>query len=96
MLRGLALLGTTAVALGAGSLCWYNRDTTTYADGFTEEAFQKLKPGMSLNEVYSLLGRPLAVRQEASLEQWCFGDTKMAYKGGSYIFENILSSTLSD
>lgn len=92
VLRALALLGTTAVALGAGSLCWYNRDTTNYAAGFTQESFQKLKPGMGLNEVYSLLGRPLAERQEASPAQWCFGESTMIRKGSAYVLENFLSA----
>jgi outer membrane protein assembly factor BamE (lipoprotein component of BamABCDE complex) len=91
VLRGLALLVILAVALGAGSLFWYNRDTTKYAAGFTEEKFQKLKPGMGLAEVYSLLGRPLVVRQEASPAQWCFGESTFVRKDGAYVLEDFLS-----
>jgi outer membrane protein assembly factor BamE (lipoprotein component of BamABCDE complex) len=40
-------------------------DQTVYADGFSEERFRKVRPGMSEQEVLSILGRPLEVYENA-------------------------------
>jgi outer membrane protein assembly factor BamE (lipoprotein component of BamABCDE complex) len=89
VLRILAVAAFAAVALTAAALWWSSRDTTVYASGFKEEAFQELKPGMDIAEVYSLLGEPLAVRQENSPERWCYGEAPMVRKGSTFVFENF-------
>jgi outer membrane protein assembly factor BamE (lipoprotein component of BamABCDE complex) len=66
-----------------------NRDTTTYAVGFTEAAFLLVKPGMELDEVYSLLGQPLSARQEDSPERWCYGEPAISHTGGAVVYQNL-------
>jgi outer membrane protein assembly factor BamE (lipoprotein component of BamABCDE complex) len=88
-LRILAVAAFAAVALTAAALWWSSRDTTVYAPGFNEEAFQRLKPGMELAEVYSLLGEPLAVRQEDSPERWCYGEAPMVRKGSTFVVQSF-------
>lgn len=55
-LRILIVVTVAAVALTAAALWWGSRDATIYASGFTDEAFERVEPGMELADVYSLLG----------------------------------------
>jgi len=88
-LRILGVVAVAAVAITAAAFWWSFRDTTVYAEGFTEEAFQQLQPGMGLEDVYSLLGHPLGVREEDSPERWCYGEATMVREGSTYIFEDF-------
>ncbi len=90
-LRLISVLAVAAAVLTAAALLRNSRDTTVYASGFREEVFQQLKPGMEVEEVYSLLGQPLAVRKENSPERWCYGEAGVVRKGGAVVVENFLS-----
>jgi outer membrane protein assembly factor BamE (lipoprotein component of BamABCDE complex) len=70
------------VVFAAAAIFWTGRDTTIYAAGFTEEAFGRLRLGMEVEEVYSLLGEPLAMRQEDSRPKWCYGEVGSADGAG--------------
>lgn len=88
-LRGLAVVavaGLLAVGLG---LWWSTRDTTLYADDFSEGAFGKIKPGMHIEDVHELLGEPLLSRQEDAPERWCYGEIPMMRRGSSFVVDNV-------
>jgi outer membrane protein assembly factor BamE (lipoprotein component of BamABCDE complex) len=91
-LRILTVSAVAAVALTAAALWWSNRDTTIYASGFTEAAFRQLKPGIGLEDVYSLVGQPLATRQENSPERWCYGEPTMVRDGSTYVFQDFFGT----
>jgi len=88
-LRILAVAALLAVLVVAAALWWSSRDTTVYASGFTDEAFEKIQLGMAVEDVYALLGQPLGVREEDSLERWCYGEAPMVRKGNTYIVEGF-------
>lgn len=46
------------------------RDTSVYAPGFTQRAFDQVRPGMTQREVRQLLGEPLGMRGHA----WYYSD----------------------
>ena len=46
------------------------RDTSVYAPGFTQRAFDQVRLGMTQSEVRQLLGEPLGVRGRA----WYYSD----------------------
>jgi outer membrane protein assembly factor BamE (lipoprotein component of BamABCDE complex) len=46
------------------------RDTSIYAPGFTQRAFEEVHPGMTQSEVRQLLGEPLGVKDQA----WYYSD----------------------
>lgn len=61
------------VALGLLVLTgWFllYRDTSVYAPGFTQRAFEQVRPGMTESEVRQLLGEPLGVQGRA----WYYSD----------------------
>ena len=88
-LRILAMVTLTVVVVTAAALWWSSRDTTIYASGFTDEAFERIQLGMAVEDVYSLLGRPLGIREEDSLERWCYGEAPMVRKGTTYVIEDL-------
>jgi outer membrane protein assembly factor BamE (lipoprotein component of BamABCDE complex) len=65
-LGGLLVLALLVIA---GWFLLY-RDTSIYAPGFTQRAFDKVRPGMTQSEVRQLLGEPLGVRDRA----WYYSD----------------------
>jgi len=86
-----ALLGVLLIlvlAVGVG-IWWSGRDTTVYADGFDEEAFRQLEPGMEIGEVHGLLGEPLATRQEDGRAKWCYGEEPMSRRGSTYVVNHV-------
>lgn len=87
----IATLAAVAVTMVAALLMWQSRDTTVYSGRFSEEIFRKVRPGMNLQEVYSLLGQPLGVRPENSPERWCYCDAEVLRKDGGLVVENFLS-----
>jgi outer membrane protein assembly factor BamE (lipoprotein component of BamABCDE complex) len=74
--RRLLLAATvTLAALGlllAGSWLWLNRDTSTYAPGFTDSGFSKIREGMTAEQVRSLLGEPLSMNLDPARETWFY------------------------
>lgn len=89
LLSSLILAVLLALSFG---IWWSVSDTTVYATGFSEEAFQQLRPGMEIGEVYALLGQPLATREEDSPERWCYGEAPMLREGSTYVVANAFSS----
>jgi hypothetical protein len=79
----------TGVAL---SFWWGFRDTTDYADGFTEDAFRQLEPGMRIEDVYALLGPPLASRPEDSRERWCYDEHRLPQSDDAHVLGDALNS----
>lgn len=63
---GLAALGFLVFA---GWFVLY-RDTSIYAHGFTQDAFERVEAGMTQDEVRQLLGEPLGVKGGA----WYYSD----------------------
>jgi len=88
-LRILAMVALAVVIVVAAALWWSSRDTTIYASGFTDVAFEKIQLGMAVEDVYSLLGRPLGSREEDSLERWCYGEAPIVRKGTAYVVEDL-------
>jgi|GEM_PF-1579828 len=88
-LRILAMVALAVVMVTAAALWWSSRDTTIYASGFTNEAFEKIQLGMAVEDVYSLLGRPLGVREEDSPERWCYGGSPVVRKGTTYVVKDF-------
>lgn len=84
----LGVLFLVVLAVGVG-LWWSCRDTTVYADGFDEGAFRQIEPGMPVAEVYGLLGRPLATRQEDGKARWCYGEEPMRRRGSTYTVNHL-------
>lgn len=71
------LLTSVVTVAGLGVLwsvawLWLNRDTTTYAEGFTESGFSEIELGMSYEQVRSLIGEPLSRQVEPVLETWYY------------------------
>jgi len=90
MLRRVAILSAIALlAAVALLLMWQARDTTRYSAGFSQERFEKLALGMKRQEVYSLLGEPLSVREERALGQWCYDEKPQMLRRalGQYVLE---------
>jgi outer membrane protein assembly factor BamE (lipoprotein component of BamABCDE complex) len=69
--RRTAASGIVALVLlvFAGWFLLY-RDTSVYAPGFTQRAFEQVRPGMTQSEVRRLLGEPLGSRGRA----WYYSD----------------------
>lgn len=88
-LRIFATVALVVMIVTAAALWWGSRDTTIYAPGFTDEAFERIEVGMTAEEVHSLVGRPLGVRQEDSLERWCYGEAPLVREGTTYVVEDI-------
>jgi outer membrane protein assembly factor BamE (lipoprotein component of BamABCDE complex) len=88
-LRIFAMVAPMAVTVTVAALWWGSRDTTIYASGFTDEAFERIQLGMAVEDIYSLLGRPLGVREEDSPERWCYGGDPMVRRGGAYIVGDL-------
>jgi len=85
----LAVLATLAALalLVAVSRLWLNRDTSTYAAGFTEAGFSQVREGMSLSEVQSLLGEPLSLDRDPARETWFYSEDQPAQeKKGVWVF----------
>ena len=67
---------------------WLNRDTSTYADGFSESSFSQVEEGMPYEEVHALVGSPLSVDAEPVLETWYyFTDQPGQQEDGTWIFD---------
>ncbi len=67
------------------------RDTSVYAPGFTQRAFEQVRPGLTQSEVRQLLGEPLGVRGRA----WYYSDPSNygVYHAKIVVFsENLLVS----
>jgi hypothetical protein len=60
---------------------FYPSIDTKYASQYTEEAFDRIRTGMTTNEVSMLLGRPLGVasNQDGSQSWWFTGDGKCLF-----------------
>ena len=67
--------------LGLGGWWWLTRDTTIYAPSYSERRFSQLEVGMELEDVYSLLGEPLAIRRGVRPETWCYDGPALAGRG---------------
>jgi len=87
----IATLAAGAVTMIGALLMWQSRDTTIYSDRYREEIFRKVRPGMKLQEVYSLLGQPLGIRPEDSPERWCYSEVEVLRKDEGFVVENFLS-----
>lgn len=89
LLGGLvAFVVLALLTLGFG-IWWNSRDTTLYASGFSEDAFQRLEPGMSIDRVYALLGQPLSTRQEDIPEEWCYGESPLSVRGSAFVVQEV-------
>lgn len=64
-----------------GPILWSYRDTTVYAESYSEEEFSKLKLGMTKSAVMASLGKPLEVRTQESNERWYYNDVKIQRSG---------------
>ena len=51
---------------------WLTSDTSIYAPGFSEDAFQEIKIGMRRESVYELLGPPISRKNVDSPESWSY------------------------
>jgi outer membrane protein assembly factor BamE (lipoprotein component of BamABCDE complex) len=89
VVRGLAALGLLAVATIALAMWWGARDTTVYATGFNEKTFERVESGMSVDQVYELLGPPLETRRETVPERWCYGEPPLEVDGSAHIVRNF-------
>ena len=76
----LVAIGLVAL-LGLGGWWWLTRDTTIYAPSYSEHRFAQLELGMELEDVYSLLGEPLAVRRGVRPETWCYDGPAVVQTG---------------
>jgi outer membrane protein assembly factor BamE (lipoprotein component of BamABCDE complex) len=77
--------------LGLGGWWWLTRDTTIYAPSYSERRFSQLEVGMELEDVYSLLGEPLAVRRGVRPETWCYDGPAVVQTGGAFRREFTVS-----
>lgn len=78
----LPLVAIVLVAfLGLGGWWWLTRDTTIYAPSYSDRGFSQLEVGMELEDVYSLLGEPLAVRHGVRPETWCYDGPAVVQTG---------------
>jgi outer membrane protein assembly factor BamE (lipoprotein component of BamABCDE complex) len=83
-------LSLAAATVTVSAIVWSTRDTTVYAGGFSEAAFEQIQAGMALDAVYSVLGQPLTVRREASPATWCYGELAVARQDRADVIENFL------
>lgn len=91
MMRVAAVLGAGALLAASLLLWWQARDTTVYASDYSQQSFNQLRPGMALDEVYSILGKPLAVRREPVPERWCYDEAAMVRgDGGEFVVGDFL------
>ena len=60
---------------------FFYEDDTLWAEEYSEEAFLKIKPGMSCEEVVRLVGWPLYERRDGEKMHWDYAD--YARCGGS-------------
>ena len=81
MSRFALMVVALAAALGLVGWWWLTRDTTIYAPSYSERAFARVQVGMRLEEVHSLLGKPIAVRRGTRPETWCYGEPAIAQTG---------------
>jgi hypothetical protein len=61
----MLLLTVMFVLVAINAYRWWpsgGRDGTTWASGYTDEGFQAVRVGMTRDEVYALIGRPLVVK----------------------------------
>lgn len=84
---------TVAVALvsfgvlWAVSWLWFNRDTSTYAEDFTEGGFSQIEEGMPFEEVHALLGDPLIMKIDPAPETWYYSQKQPGRQdGGVWVF----------
>lgn len=68
------ILLTGLLALGCG-------DTTIYAPGYSEDAFDRITTGMSTGEVERLLGAPLEIQAATPGEAWLYQESKSQANG---------------
>ncbi|WP_164011681.1 outer membrane protein assembly factor BamE domain-containing protein [Pyxidicoccus trucidator] len=92
--REHCLLAVLLMALGGSSCseCHFlgYPEATTFAAGYSEEAFAKVEAGMSREEVTKLLGQPLGiVTWDNGRETW---EYSKATHGGGYQQRNIVFS----
>lgn len=70
--NSLFVLALMLCLLAAFSWFLLYRDTSLYAPGFSESSFSKVRIGMSVREVYSLLGEPVSISYENFPETWLY------------------------
>jgi outer membrane protein assembly factor BamE (lipoprotein component of BamABCDE complex) len=70
----LLLLLLTTLIVAVPAWVWYTatRDTSIYAPRFTEEAFTRIRIGMSIASVYDILGAPLETMHRTRSEMWFY------------------------
>lgn len=85
----IAIIAVTLILICTEIFWWSWRDTTVYTDRFEEAKFQMLKPGMKLSEVYDLLGKPIAVRQENLPERLCYEENSIVYTDTAFVIRNM-------
>lgn len=71
MLRTLAIVLACILSGVACDRLIYS-ERTTYAPGYTEGGFRRIKVGMSEQEVVALVGPPLTVRTQNLWESWYY------------------------
>jgi len=99
MTRSRKLMASLAATLVAGFAIWtYSiyRDTSTYAVHFTEEGFSRIRAGMSTQEVYSILGGPLAINTTVSPEAWFYYETPIEPRKNVFNFLGPVSRVQFD
>jgi outer membrane protein assembly factor BamE (lipoprotein component of BamABCDE complex) len=92
----MASLATVFVAAFAILTYSIYRDTSTYAVHFTEEGFSRIRIGMSKQEVYSILGEPLAIDTTVSPEAWIYYETPIEPRRNVFNILGPLSSVEFD
>ena len=65
---------------------WLNRDTSTYADGFSESGFSEIEEGMPYEQVHALVGAPLSMDPQPVLETWYYSEDQPEQEDGTWVF----------
>jgi len=79
----LTLLGLSALLLLF--YLWYGRDTTIYAEGYSDSAFATITPGMVEGTVYEILGQPLSSQMHGNPETWYYSDGVRKMSWGEFL-----------
>lgn len=75
-------IGFIVLMCGCDKIIYSER--TVYSDGFSERNFERVKLGMSIQEVEMLLGKPLDVVTQQYCETWSYcPETTEAFSGNA-------------
>lgn len=87
LVSGAVTVGVLALLLQMAGL-WLNRDTSTYADGFSESGFSEIEEGMPYEQVHALVGSPLSLDSQPVLETWYYSEDQPGQQeDGTWVFD---------